>query len=294
MPQRSLWRGAISFGLIYVPVEMYSASRDRGLELHFLDSRDFAPVGYERINKTTGKPVDWQHIVKGYEYEKGRYVALSEADFKHANVKASETIDIASFTHVADISPIFYQTPYYLLPGKGGGKVFALLNETLRATQKVAVATFVMRGREHLCVVTPGERTMMLVTLRFADEILPPAKSSGAPGDLKSAKPKTAELAMAQKLVEEMTAAWRPQQFHDSYREDLMQRIRSKIKKKQTHSLAADIPDTEKTQGRGDRSDGGTEKQPQAAHPACGAHGSEESQAEETGVKFPVEWHSLM
>ncbi len=185
MPQRSLWRGAISCGLIYVPVELYSASRDRGLELHFLDSRDFAPVGYERIIKTTGKAVDWQHIVKGYEYEKGQYVALSDADFKHANVKASETIEIASFTNVADISPIFYQTPYYLLPGKGGGKVFALLNETLRASQKAAVATFVMRGREHLCVVTPGERVMMLVTLRFQDEIMHPDKPAADPGEMK-------------------------------------------------------------------------------------------------------------
>ncbi len=123
-------------------VELYSASRDRGLELHFLDSRDFAPVGYERINKTTGKAVDWQHIVKGYEYEKGQYVALSDADFKHANVKASETIEIASFTNVADISPIFYQTPYYLLPGKGGGKVFRTAQRDLEGVTK--------GGRGHL------------------------------------------------------------------------------------------------------------------------------------------------
>jgi DNA end-binding protein Ku len=233
-----VWRGAISFGLIYVPIEMHSASREHALNLHFLDSRDFSPVGYERINKVTGKSVDWQHIVKGYEYEKGQYVALSEADFKSANVKASETIDISSFTNAADISPAYYHTPYYLSPGKGGEKVYALLSRTLRATGRVAVATFVMRGRQHLCVVTPAGDRLMLVTLRFSDELLPAAKASqdGA----KSVTPKPAELAMARKLVEEMSAAWKPQSFHDTYREDLMRRIRDKISKHQTHELAAE------------------------------------------------------
>jgi DNA end-binding protein Ku len=238
MPQRSLWRGAISFGLIYVPVEMYSAAREHGLNLHFLDSRDFAPVGYERINKTTGKSVDWAHIVKGYEYQKGQHVALSEADFKHANVKASETIDISGFTKAADISPVYYQTPYYLAPRKGGEKVYALLAETLRSSGKVAVATFVMRGRQHLCVVMPAEDSLMLVTLRFAGEILPSVRPDTV--NLKSAKPKPAELAMARKLVEEMTAAWKPQQFRDTYRDDLLKRIREKVAKNQAHVLASE------------------------------------------------------
>jgi DNA end-binding protein Ku len=236
MAQRSVWRGAISFGLVYVPVEMFAATREHGLKLHFLDSRDFSPVGYERINKTTGKSVDWEHIVKGYEYEKGQYVALSEADFKHANPKASETIDIASFTDSADISPIFYQTPYYLAPAKGGEKVYALLAEALRASRKVAVATFVMRGRQHLCVVTPGAGALMLITLRFADEILPAAKQRDSV-TAKSAKPKDAEISMARKLVDEMTMDFKPQAFHDTYREDLMRRIREKISNQQTHQL---------------------------------------------------------
>jgi DNA end-binding protein Ku len=235
MPTRSLWRGAISFGLIYVPIELYSASKDHALNLHFLDSRDFAPVGYERINKNTGKSVDWQHIVKGYEFEKGQYVALSDADFKHANVKASETIDIASFAEAADISPIYYQTPYYLLPGKGGEKVYALLAEALQSSRRVAVATFVMRGRQHLCVVMPTAGSLLLITLRFADEILPAVKPAAI--SAKAEKPKPAEVAMARKLVEEMSAEWNPQAFHDTYREDLMRRIREKIKMKQTHVL---------------------------------------------------------
>jgi DNA end-binding protein Ku len=238
MAQRSLWRGAISFGLIYVPIEMYSASKEHALNLHFLDSRDFSPVGYERINKGTGKSVDWQHIVKGYEFEKGQYVALSEADFKHANVKASETIDISSFTEAAQISPVYYQTPYYLIPGKGGEKVYALLAEALQSSHKVAVATFVMRGREHLCIVAPAGGCLTLITLRFADEILPAVKPAAAGS--KSAKPKEAEVAMARKLVEEMSAAWDPQAFHDTYREDLMRRIREKIKKNETHGLGSE------------------------------------------------------
>jgi DNA end-binding protein Ku len=239
MAQRSLWRGAISFGLIYVPIEMYSASKEHAVNLHFLDSRDFAPVGYERINKTTGKSVDWQHIVKGYEFEKGQYVALSEADFKHANVKASETIDISSFTEAADISPVYYQTPYYLQPSKGGEKVYALLAEALQSSRKVAVATFVMRGRQHLCVIAPTAGSLMLITLRFADEILPAVKPA-AGANSKSVKPRGAEIVMARKLVEEMSAKWNPQAFHDTYREDLMRRIREKIKKNEIHALGAE------------------------------------------------------
>lgn len=238
MAQRSVWRGAISFGLIYVPIEMYSASKEHALNLHFLDSRDFSPVGYERINKSTGKSVDWQHIVKGYEFEKGQYVALSDADFKNANVKASETIDISSFTESADIPPIYYQTPYYLLPGKGGEKVYALLAEALQSSRKVAIATFVMRGRQHLCVVAPAAGSLMLITLRFAEEILPAVKPAAS--NSKSAKPKEAEIAMARKLVEEMSGEWNPQAFHDTYREDLMRRIREKIKKNETHVLGSE------------------------------------------------------
>jgi DNA end-binding protein Ku len=237
MAQRSVWRGAISFGLIYVPIEMYSASKENTLSLHFLDSRDFSPVGYERINKSTGKSVEWQHIVKGYEFEKGQYVALSDADFKHANVKASETIDISSFTETAEISPVYYQTPYYLLPSKGGEKVYALLAEALQASGKAAVATFVMRGRQHLCALIPTAGTLMLITLRFANEILPVAKPAAVG---KSGKPKEAEVAMARKLVEEMSGEWDPQAFHDTYREDLMRRIREKIKKNETHVLGSE------------------------------------------------------
>jgi DNA end-binding protein Ku len=122
---RAIWKGAVSFGLVYIPVELYSAARSSTLDLSLLDSRDFAPIGYQRVNKKTGQVVDWSDIVKGYEYKKGEYVALSEEDFRQANVKASQTIEITSFAKSADIAPAYYENPYYLVPTKGGEKGYA-------------------------------------------------------------------------------------------------------------------------------------------------------------------------
>jgi DNA end-binding protein Ku len=238
--QRTLWRGAISFGLIYVPVEVISASKDSSLSLHFLDSRDFSPVGYQRINKRTGKEVDWAHIVKGYEYEKGRYVALSNADFKHANVKASETIEIANFTDVDQVPPMYFETPYYLSPRKGGQKVYSLLRQALQSTKKAAVGSFVMRGRQHLCVIVPQGEALALITLRFANEVLAPAQIKGSVESGKDKKATPAEVAMARKLVEQMSGPFRPEGFKDTYRADLMRRIQEKIRTKQTHALTED------------------------------------------------------
>jgi DNA end-binding protein Ku len=232
--QRSLWHGAISFGLIYVPVDLYSASKEGTLALHLLDSRDFAPVGYQRINKTTGKEVDWGHIVKGYEYEKDQYVALTDADFKHANVKATETIEIDTFTEAADIPLMYFETPYYLAPKKGGEKVYSLLRQALQSSRKVAVATFVMRGRQHLCAVAPNEGALMLLTLRFANEVLPPVAVKNAAGSAK-ASVSAAELSMARNLIDEMSGPFKPATFKDTYRADLLRRV-------QTHSLEANEP----------------------------------------------------
>ena len=235
--QRSVWHGAISFGLIYVPVDVLSASKDQSLSLHFLDSRDFSPVGYQRINKSTGKEVDWAHIVKGYEYQKGHYVALSDADFKHANVKASETIEIANFTDADQIPPMYFETPYYLVPRKGGEKVYALLREALQAAKKVAVGTFVMRGRQHVCVITPNGNALMLLTLRFPAEMLEPAQVKKAT-ESSGRKLTAAEVALARKLIEQMSGPFRAEAFKDTYRTDLMRRIQEKIRTRQTHVLA--------------------------------------------------------
>lgn len=233
---RALWRGAISFGLIYVPVEVHTASRENTLPLHMLDSRDFSPVGYQRISKRTGKEVDWKHIVKGYEYKKGDYVVLTDADFTHANVKASETIEITTFCDTTDIPSMYYEKPYYLSAAKGGAKVYSLLRQALSGTGKVAVATFVMHQRQHLCVVAPSGSNLMLLTLRFADEILPESEKEAA------AKVSSAELSMAKQLIEKMSGKFTPKQFKDTYHADLKRRVQEKIRKKETHSLEVEEP----------------------------------------------------
>jgi len=204
-----------------------------------LDSRDFAPIGYHRINRRTGKEVDWKHIVKGYEYKKGDFVVLTDADFKHANVKASETIDIETFCDAADIPALYYEKPYYLEAAKGGAKVYSLLRQALSATGKVAVATFVMHQRQHLCVVAPTGASLTLLTLRFADEILPIQKEAA------SAKISSAELSMAKQLVEKMSGKFVPGHFKDTYRTDLRHRVQEKIRKKQTHALDVEEPEQE-------------------------------------------------
>jgi DNA end-binding protein Ku len=234
---RALWKGAISFGLIYVPVELHTASKENTLPLHMLDSRDFAPVGYQRVNKKTGKEVDWSHIVKGYEYKKGDYVALTDADFKHANVKASETIEIDTFCDVSQIPAMYYEKPYYLAPAKGGEKVYTLLRQALESTGKVAIATFVMHQRQHLCAIAPQGPSLMLLTLRFADEILPAAERKP------TAKISSAELAMAKQLVQSMAGTFTATKFKDTYRADLKRRIQEKIRSKETHSLDVAEPD---------------------------------------------------
>jgi DNA end-binding protein Ku len=233
---RALWKGAISFGLIYVPVEIHTASRENTLPLHMLDSRDFAPVGYLRINKTTGKEVDWPHIVKGYEYKKGDFVALTDADFKHANVKASETIEIDTFCDVSEIPAMYYEKPYYLAPAKGGDKVYTLLQRALEATHKAAVATFVMHQRQHLCAIAPQGQSLVLLTLRFADEVLSPAEKGS------HAKISSAELAMAKQLVQRMQGHFTANKFKDTYRADLKRRIQEKIRNHETHSLDIEQP----------------------------------------------------
>ena len=237
---RSIWTGAISFGLVYIPVQLHSASKASSLDLDFLDRRDFSPVGYQRVNKRTGKVVEWADIVKGYQYQKGDYVALSEEDFRQANVKATQTIDIAQFTEQASIPPEYFETPYFLAPGKGGAKVYALLREALRKSKKAAVATMVMRGRQHLALLHPNGKALMLNTLRFEEEIRQPDDLE-LPGT--SAGLTSRELGMAERLIDEMTGEWDPSQFEDTYRKDLLARIKEKIKSKETHTLTP----TEKT-----------------------------------------------
>jgi len=243
--RRGLWSGAISFSLIHIPVTLHSAARSGTLDLDLLDKRDFAPVGYQRYNKSTGKVVEWNDVVKGYEYEKGEYVVLTDEDFRRANVEASRTIDIQAFVARDAIAPYYFDTPYYLVPDKGGERVYALLRQALEQSEKLAVATFVLRSRQHLAALMPVEGVITLDTLRYQDEIQPHPDVAAASAR-KSSGNSQRELDMALKLVDGMTEDFQPGMFKNTYRDDLMKRIEQKIKSGQTHTLTQ--PEAEATE----------------------------------------------
>jgi DNA end-binding protein Ku len=247
---RVVWKGAISFGLVHIPVSLYPGSTSSTLDFDLLDKRDFAPVGYQRVNKRTGKEVAPDQLVKGYEYAKGEYVVVSDADFRQANVKATQTVEIQAFVEAAEIAPCYFDTPYYLEPGKRAGKGYALLRETLRRTGRVGVATVVLRARQHLALVMPVGRLLVLNTLRFADEIRPAAGLDLPSANLKTVGVSPKELQMAERLVEDMTEAWRPDAYRDTYRADLLARIERKVKRGETHDVGGDA-EREATPRRG-------------------------------------------
>jgi DNA end-binding protein Ku len=229
-----LWNGAISFSLIHIPVSLHTATRANNIDLDLLDKRDFAPVGYQRYNKSTGKVVDWNDVVKGYQYEKGEYVVLTDEDFRRANVEASRTIDIQTFVDRVAIAPYYFETPYYLVPDKNGERVYSLLRDALEQSQKLAVATFVLRSRQHVAALMPVGKVILLNTLRYEAEIQPvPETVTAAAKKASSAR----ETQMALKLIEEMSEQWKPAAFEDTYKNDLMKRIEQKVKSGQTHAL---------------------------------------------------------
>lgn len=234
---RPIWKGAISFGLIHIPIEVYSARNTPGIDLDMLDRRDFAPIGYRRYNKVSGKEIKQEHIVKGYEYEKGEYVVLTEADIKKANAESTQTIDIQSFVDAEEISPLFFEQPYYLKPSKGGDKVYALLRETLKSTNKVGIAQIVIRTKQHLAALMPVEDAVVLNLLRYAEDIRPADDLNLPASGSKKTQVTDKEIKMAASLVNEMTEPWNPEQYTDTFREDLMKVVKKKIKAKQTHTL---------------------------------------------------------
>lgn len=227
------WKGVISFGLVEIPVGLRSAESRSELKLSFLDRRDFAPVGYERYNKTTGKPVPWEEIVRGYEAEDGEFVILSDEDLKRANVRASQTIEIVSFAAISDIDPIYLDTPYYVLPLKKGSKSYGLLRDTLENSSKVGIAHYVMRTRGHVAVLTAREHVLLLQNLRYQSEIVPVASLDLGKDDLGAAT-SDRERKVADRLVQGMTARFKPQEHHDAHYDDLLALIRKRIKGGQT------------------------------------------------------------
>lgn len=224
---RELWKGAIQFGLVHIPVSLYPAEHRDELSFTMLDRRDMQPVGYKRVNKSTGDEVPFDQIVKGYEYGEGEYVTLEKEDFKRANVEATQSVDILGFIDRESLPPYFFESPYYLAPGKHGDKGYALLRETLIRTGRVGIATVVIRTRQHLAALYAVESVLVLNTLRYADEMRDMSELK-VPADLKAAKVTEKELDMAERLVEDMELDWDPTKYHDTYRDDLLKMIEEK------------------------------------------------------------------
>jgi DNA end-binding protein Ku len=243
---RSMWKGAISFGLVHIPVEMYPAVSDKGLDLTMLDRRDFSPVGFKRYNKGNQKDVPWDEIVKGYEYTPGEYVVLSEEDLRRANPEATQTIDILAFVDAEQVPLLYYDQPYYLAPGKGGDKVYALLRETLRDTGKIGIARVVIRVKQHLAALVCIGDAIVMQTLRYADEIRDAGELKIPSSDSKTAAISDKELKMAKALVEGMSEEWHPEEYHDTYREDVLALIEKKVASNETHSITAPSPERER------------------------------------------------
>ena len=230
---RGLWKGAISFGLVNVPVELHSAKKPSSeLDMTMLDKRDLAPVGYKRVNKSTGKEVPWSEVVKGYEYKDDQYVVMSTEDFRRANPDAAKTVDILAFVELADIEPQYFDTPYYLKPEKRGEKAYALLRETLERAGKAGIASVVIRTKQYLAALVAQEELLVLNTLRYADELKAPAEM-----EIPKARVTPKELDMALRLVEDMADEWHPEKYKDTYRDDLMKRIKEKIKAGETEEI---------------------------------------------------------
>ena len=226
---RAIWKGAISFGLVHIPVSLVSATSSQGVDFDWLDKRSMDPVGYKRINKTTCKEVTKENIVKGVAYEKGRYVILSEDEIRSAHPKSTQTIENIAFVASDQIPLQNIDTPYFLAPDKRGGKVYALLRETLKKTRKVALANVVLHTKQHLAALMPLESALVLVMLRW------PAEVRGLDelelgSDVTKPTLAKGELDMAKRLVEDMSADWQPDEYRDSFQEKIMALVAKKAK----------------------------------------------------------------
>lgn len=243
---RAIWKGSISFGLVNIPVGLYSAeSRD---EIHFklLDRRNMSPIHYKRVNEESGREVPWDETVRGYEFEDGKYVALTDEDLKRAAPETTQTIDIVDFVDLEDISPLYFDKPYYLGPDKKGAKAYALLRETLRRTGKVGIAKVVIRTRQYLAAVVARGDVLTLELMRYAHELRDP-KELDVPHGKQGVSER--ELSMAQKLVEGMAEDWHPEKYKDDYRRDLMKMIEERVEAGQLEASTEPAPRPERPSG---------------------------------------------
>lgn len=237
---RVMWKGAVSFGLLHAPVALYPASRQDDVDFDWLRRDTLQPVGYKRVVKETGEEVGKEDIVKAVKYE-GRHVVLSDEEIKSANVKSTHTIDIVAFTDAADVNFLFFETPYYLAPVKGGEKVYTLLREALLKAQKIGIALIVMHNKQHLAALIPTRQAIVLNTLRWASEVKDIGDLDLPAEGLKAGDIKPKELTMATQLIESMSEPWDPVQYRDTFRDDIM----ALVKKKYDEGLADQISEVE-------------------------------------------------
>lgn len=225
-PMRAIWKGSISFGLVTIPVALHTATRREELKFRMLRKTDLSPINYKRVAEVDGKEVPWEHIVKGYEYEKGKYVVLNEEDFKRVDIEAAaETVDIKDFVELSEINPIYFHKPYYLEPQKGGAGAYALLRDVLAKTNKAGIAKVVIKTREHLAAVKANGKLLVLEIMHFADELVP-TTGLKVPEHKELGK---REEEMAKTLVEQMSAKWDPERYEDTYKETILKIIDKKV-----------------------------------------------------------------
>src|ERR687888_766940 len=221
---RPIWSGTISFGLVSVPVRMFSATESKELRFHFLDKRDLAPVGYDKVRKDSGEHVDNDEVIRGFEVEKGRFVPLEDEDLDRLDIELTKTIDICDFVDLEEIDPIYFRKAYYLLPQEGGEKPYRLLARALEETNKVGIAKVVIRNKQHLAALRPYEGILVLETMYYADEVRKPEKVDGR---VQLRKP---EVEMAKSLVENLSEPFKPEKYDDTYRKELLDLLRAKAK----------------------------------------------------------------
>ncbi len=242
----AVWKGALTFGLLNIPVSLYPAERSSDLRFTLLDSRDQARVRYRRVNEETGREVPWTQIVKAYEYDGGNYVLLTKQDFEKVRVETARSVEIMAFVNAGDIAPVYFERPYFLEPAEGSERAYVLLRETLVRTGKAGVAKVVIHEREHLAALLPYGQALLLNLLRFRQELREQSELR-LPGAAAQYKISDRELRMAQALVETMAEAWRPEQYHDEYRDKLMAWIEEKA---ETGAVAA-MPEAEEPAAAG-------------------------------------------